>query len=304
MAATLFDQLQDLMIKHHFRPEKKLSQFFCINEALLQYLVNQAHLKKGDVVLEIGPGTGFLTRIMLDRAKKVEAKVVAIEMDENMHALLLELFSEEISKGELNLVLGDALEADLEALKINKVVSLPPYHISSALLSKITLTRGIEKAILVLDRGFVDKVIAFEGFTEYGSLTALVNLNAKAEILENNIAPQSFFPAPNCQSSVLLLDFNVKNNSSEYFTFLKELFRHKNKDLQKALRQSIGFLSKSLKWDGKEIEASIASMPFAQKKVYLLAPNELLKVYVHLTSKKEINKSEKKAKSAKLKLKK
>ena len=292
------------MIQNHFRPEKKLSQFFCINEALLQFLTNRASLKEGDVVLEIGPGTGFLTRILIQRARKVGARVVAVEMDENMYLLLMQLFSNEVSKGELTLILGDALEQDLGALKINKVVSLPPYHISSALLSKITLAKGIEKAILVLDKGFVDKVIAFEGFTEYGSLTALVNLNAKAEVVEGNIAPQSFFPPPNCQSAVLQLDFDTKNNSIEYFTFLKELFRHKNKDLQKALRQSIGFLAKSLKWDAKKIELSINKMPFAQKKVYLLAPNELLVVYDYLTSKKESNFTEKKVKTKKLKIKK
>ena len=144
---SLFDQLQDLMIQNHFRPEKKLSQFFCINEALLQFLVNRATLKEGDVVLEIGPGTGFLTRILLNRTKKAGARVVAIEFDETMYALLYKLFSEEITKGELTLILGDALEQDLELLKINKVVSLPPYHISSALLSKLTLSKGIEKAV-------------------------------------------------------------------------------------------------------------------------------------------------------------
>lgn len=296
MATTLFDQLQDLMIQNHFRPEKKLSQFFCINEALLHFLVNRAQIKENDVVLEIGPGTGFLTKILLQKAKKNKAKVVAIEMDETMYNLLLTQFSSEIEKGELKLVLGDALEEDLEALKINKVVSLPPYHISSALVSKITLTNGIEKCILVLDKGFVEKVVAFEGFTEYGSLTAFVNLNAKAEVTENSIAPQSFFPVPNCQSAVLQFDFKVKNNSQTYFTFLKELFRHKNKDLQKALRQSIGFLSKSINWDAKLIESKIENMPFAQKKVYLMAPHQLLEVFDYLNSKEDNKKSEKKIK--------
>lgn len=300
---SLFDQLQDLMIQNHFRPEKKLSQFFCINEALLQFLVNRATLKEGDVVLEIGPGTGFLTRILLNRTKKAGARVVAIEFDETMYSLLYKLFLEEITKGELTLILGDALEQDLELLKINKVVSLPPYHISSALLSKLTLSKGIEKAILVLDKGFVDKVIAFEGFTEYGSLTALVNLNAKVEVVENSIAPQSFFPVPNCQSAVIQFDFDIKNNSKEYFTFLKELFRHKNKDLQKALRQSIGFLSKSLNWNAKEIESKINDLPYAQKKVYLLAPEELFKVYDYLIALKKDKKDDKKLNAKKVKTK-
>jgi 16S rRNA A1518/A1519 N6-dimethyltransferase RsmA/KsgA/DIM1 with predicted DNA glycosylase/AP lyase activity len=155
----LFEELQDLMLKYRFRPDKQLSQFFCINEALLQYLVNSAKLKKGDVVLEIGPGTGFLTKRLIARAKEVGAKVVAFEVDPIMLDLLNAELKEDISSGLLNLVNGNVLEQDFEALKINKVVSLPPYHISSDLLTKIGLTNGLERVILVLDRGFTEKFL-------------------------------------------------------------------------------------------------------------------------------------------------
>lgn len=281
---TLFEDLQDLMVNNHFRPEKKLSQFFCINEALLIFLLNKVDLKKGDVVLEIGPGTGFFTKLLLEKSKKVGARVVAIEFGENMYELLKKKFEKEISNNELELVFGDALKFNWEDFKINKIASLPPYHISSSLLSKVILTNGLSKAVLILDKGFVDKIVSFEGLTEYGALTAMINLNSKATVVESNIAPQSFFPTPNCQSAVLQLDFEYKNNSEEYFVFLKEIFRHKNKDLQKSLKQSSAFLSKSLEWDKELIESKISFFKNAQKKVYLLSPEELLNVFDYLKS--------------------
>jgi 16S rRNA A1518/A1519 N6-dimethyltransferase RsmA/KsgA/DIM1 with predicted DNA glycosylase/AP lyase activity len=282
----LFEDLQALMIKHHFRPEKRLSQFFCINEALLLFLVNRASLKKGDVVLEIGPGTGFLTKKLLEKCASTGAKVVAIEPDDLMLEVLESEFASEIKSGLLSLQKGSALDFDYSKLGVTKIVSLPPYHISSDLLTKIGLTPKIEKCILVLDRGFVQKLTAFEGFTEYVALTVLLNLNARVEVLEDIIEQQSFFPQPNCLSSVVELDFNTKNNSEEFFAFLKEIFRYKNKDLQRALKKSFPFLSKKLGWKQKPFDEMLAKLKLAQKKVYLLSPKEFLEVFELLNSKK------------------
>ncbi|MEI7961550.1 MAG: rRNA adenine dimethyltransferase family protein [archaeon] len=281
----LFEQLQDMMIKYHFRPEKKLSQFFCINEALLVFLANSAKIEKKDVVLEIGAGTGFMTRKLLDKAKKVGAKVIAVEMDEYMCEILSKEFSAEIEAGELKLINANALEQDFGALGVTKIVALPPYHISSELVTKISLAKGLAKVILVLDRGFVEKLTAFEGLSEYVALTVLVNLNSKVEILENNIAPQSFFPPPNCKSTVVGLDFNVKNNSNEFYAFLHELFRHKKKDLARSLKQSFQFLSKELGWKEKDFNAKLKTLKLSSTKVYLLSPKEFLEVFVHFNSK-------------------
>ncbi|MFA6268514.1 MAG: rRNA adenine N-6-methyltransferase family protein, partial [archaeon] len=140
------------------------------------------------------------------------------------------------------------------------------------------------KVILVLDRGFVQKLTAFEGLTEYVALTVLVNLNAKVEIVEDIIEQSSFFPAPNCISSVVQLDFDIKNNSRGFFVFLKELFRHKNKDLQKSLRQSYGFLGKKFNWSEKDYEQKIQGLDLPQKKVYLMSPPEFLKVFDQFNS--------------------
>jgi 16S rRNA A1518/A1519 N6-dimethyltransferase RsmA/KsgA/DIM1 with predicted DNA glycosylase/AP lyase activity len=296
---SLFEQLQNLMIKYHFRPEKKLSQFFCVNEALLQFIAGRMQLKKGDVVLEIGPGTGFLTRKLLNSAKKGGAKVIAVEADGMMLELLQNEFAQELTSGELKLIHGDILDQDFDSLGINKIASLPPYHISSDLLTKIGLTKNLEKVILVLDKGFSQKLLAFEGLFEYVALTVLINLNGKVEVLENTVEQQSFFPAPNCLSTVIQIDFDMKNNSNEFHYFLKELFRHKNKDLQRALKQSFGFLGKKFNWNEKEFNKIASNLELAQKKVYLLSPQDFLSVFNELNDDLSKKASKQKAKKKK-----
>lgn len=270
----LFEELQNLMINHRFRPEKKLSQFYCINQALLHFLVKQADLKEKDVVLEIGPGTGFLTRLLLEKCR-----VIAVEKDQTMVELLSKLFSKEIKEKKLILINGDILEQDINSLGVTKVVALPPYHISSDLILAITLS-NVKKAILVLDIGFIEKITSFEGYTTYNALTAFLNLNAKVEVLEK-VSPISFFPKPNCVSGVIEINYNTKNNSKDFFIFLKELFRHKNKDLHRGLKQAQQFLEKSLNWNEKQ-SAKFDKLKNSTEKIYSIEAKEFLKIFEEL----------------------
>ena len=270
----LYEELQDLMIKYHFRPSKKLSQFYCTNEALLRFLVQNANIEKNDIVLEIGPGTGFLTKVLLEKAT-----VVAIEKDEIMIELLEEKFEEEIKEKKLKLIHDSALDFDYDELGITKVVSLPPYHLSSDFAIKLALSNKIKKAIIVFDSGFVEKLTAFEGMREYNPLTVLLNLNAKIKVLEH-IEKTSFFPRPNCLSVVVEIDFERVENSKRFFLFLKELFRYKNKDLRKALKQSIPIL-KNTKIFEKEID--INAIKTENAKVYAMTPESLLEIFNELS---------------------
>lgn len=273
----LFEEIQSLMLKYRFKPEKKHSQYFCINEALLRYMLIRAKLSTEDVVLEVGPGTGFLTKMLLEKCK-----VVAVDLDESMIEVISGEFKKEIAEGKLKLIHGDVLEQNFSEYGITKIVSLPPYHISTQLLTKI-ISSGVKKSILVLDRGFVDKLTAFEGFSEYSWLSVFANANAKIEILEENVEASSFFPNPNCISALVEIDFKELDNSKEFLIFLKELFRHKNKDLSRGLKQATPFLEKELKIKG--MEKKINSIKTKSKKIYLHTPEELEKIFKILIKK-------------------
>ncbi|MFA5358015.1 MAG: rRNA adenine dimethyltransferase family protein [archaeon] len=275
---VLFDELQDLMAKHSFTPQKKLSQFFCINDSLLEFMVEKANLEKKDSVLEIGAGTGFLTKKLLEKCN-----VIAIEKSEVMCEVLSNKFADEIAAGKLKLICGDVLEQNFSELNADKCVALPPYHISSKLVAKIVESK-IQKAVLMLDNGFVNKLTAFEGFAEYGSLSALANLNSEINILKQNVQGKEFFPSPGCQSAIVEMDFNRKNISSEFVLFLKELFRHKNKNLSRALKQTRPFLENELKLP-KGFEKKIEALELRDVKVNQLEPSELLEIFKSLCSK-------------------
>ena len=166
------------------------------------------------------------------------------------------------------------MDSDYDKLGITKVVSLPPYHLSTELTIKIMLSQTIKNCVIVYDSGFIEKLTAFEGMREYNSLTVLANLNAKVEVIET-IEKTSFFPSPNCQSVVVGIDFDRKENSREFFLFLKELFRYKNKDLAKALKQSLPVLTK----DKLISKTNFSELINSTDKVYALPVEELKNVY-------------------------
>ena len=276
---ALFEELQGIMVKYRFRPEKKLSQFFCTRQTLLDTMVAEAKVNSKDTVLEIGPGTGFMTRLLLEKA----GKVIAVETDKKMIEILLNEFEKEIKSGKLELIHKDILELSLEKMKITKCVSLPPYHISSKLVNKLIMS-DIPLCILMLDTGFIQKLTAFEGLKEYTTLSVFANLNADIEILKDNISGENFYPTPNCRNAIVSLKLTPRNTTSEFYHFVKELFRHKNKDLSRSLRQAFPFIQRELAIKEEKLEEKILDMDLANVKVNILSPKELLSVYEELVS--------------------
>ena len=268
------------MVKYRFRPEKKLSQFFCTRQTLLDTMVAEAKVNSKDTVLEIGPGTGFMTRLLLEKA----GKVIAVEMDKKMIEILSHEFANEIKSKKLELIEGDILTTPIEKMKITKCVSLPPYHISSKLVNKLIMS-NIPRSVLMLDTGFVMKLTAFEGLKEYTTLSAFVNLNADINIVKDGISGENFYPTPNCRNAIVSLKLTPKNTSSEFFHFIKELFRHKNKDLSRSLRQAFPFIQRELAIKKEKLEEKIEDLDMAGVKVNLLSPKDLLNVYEELISK-------------------
>ena len=117
---TLFKELNRLMLDYNFYPSKKKAQNFVIAPDFVLKLVALANLQKNDVVLEVGAGTGFLTRELIKHCN-----VIAVELDDKLCVLLKEKFITEIEEGKLVLLEGNevemALKIPLVALKGSKV---------------------------------------------------------------------------------------------------------------------------------------------------------------------------------------
>ncbi|HZY93499.1 MAG TPA: 16S rRNA (adenine(1518)-N(6)/adenine(1519)-N(6))-dimethyltransferase RsmA [Candidatus Bathyarchaeia archaeon] len=178
--------------EHH--PVKRLGQNFLADRRIAEDIVASASLSKRDTVLEPGPGEGALTRLLLEKA----ARVIAVEKDRNLASRLKNSLGE---FHNLEMIEGDVLEVELP--EFNKVVSTPPYYLSSKLiifLAKIEF----DLASIVLQKEFGERLSAKPGSSDYGRISIISNRQFGVEILQQ-IPRTAFHPRPKVDSVLVRL---------------------------------------------------------------------------------------------------
>ncbi len=272
----LFVELNELMVKYRFRPNKKMGQNFIIEFPVLEKMIEEADLSEKDVVLEIGAGAGFLTR---ELQKKCTVK--AIELDDTLFNLL----ESELPKKNIELFHGDFL--DLDVGEFNKVVSLPPYTISSAIIGSLFKSKP-KLCVLVLQREFAEKLEAEAGFMEYNAISVLTQYRFRVKIV-SRVMSSSFFPRPNTDSAIVKLtrweENGVAVNEAVFRDFIKSVFRFQNKSLLNAVKNSLQFLNESFP-EKERVLKLLDGHELANEKVTQLSCKELVKVFNRLMEKK------------------
>jgi len=197
-------------------------------------MIKQAKVNNLDTVLEIGSGLGSLTRLLSKKANKV----IAVEVDPRFSRLLVERFKE---KENVEVIEENILDIPLP--RYNKIVSNPPYSISSKLLVKI-LRRPEKLIVMTVQREFADKLTAMPGTKEYGWLSVVVKLVSDVEILEE-VPKKAFFPQPKVESVVLRIKTGkpkYKLVDQDFFQELvKHLFTNRNKKVKNAVNDFLVF---------------------------------------------------------------
>ena len=175
----------------------KLSQHFLVNRGLCRRIVDLARLSPNDRVVEIGPGRGALTSLLLDRA----GEVWAIEVDPLLAGELRERFGD---RPHLHLIQQDALRVAFEELPAPfKVIANLPYAVASPLLIRLLeARRSIPLMVLMFQREVAERLVAEPGSRRYGFLTIVAQLSADVR-LELTVSPGSFRPPPTVDSAVV-----------------------------------------------------------------------------------------------------
>jgi 16S rRNA (adenine1518-N6/adenine1519-N6)-dimethyltransferase len=240
---------------------RALGQHFLTNPEMLDKMVDYAELSRSDVVLEVGTGSGVLTRRLAERA----GKVIAVEIDE-MFAEDLEAVSEAYPNVEV--LFGDVL--CLRPSGFNKVVSNPPYSISSRLIEWL-VEQLPELMILTLQREFASKLVAPLGSPKYLYISAISSLYYESRILE--IMPRTLFnPPPKVDSAIVSMRRRsvVPRLGSSCKLLWKRLFTRKRRVLRRVLADlsGNGLLPASIV---KELPEALTS-----KRIFQLSPGELL----------------------------
>lgn len=272
---SLFLELNNLMIKYRFKPDKKKGQHFIISEGVIEKIVRTAELTPKDTVLEIGAGTGFLTKRLQQKCR-----VIAVEKDEK----LCELLEKELSKKNLELRCSDYLKEKIPPY--NKTVSFPPYFLSKKIILKL-LSEKPELCVLVFQSEFAEKLQAMPGFREYSALSVLAQYYYEIKSIAR-VHAKRFFPKPKSDSTIVAMKRIERKEKARdekgFASFAEEIFRHKNKNLSNALMDSKKFLPKRAGIKADFI-GECRSLELANKKVIHLSVGELVSLYNSLCSK-------------------
>jgi 16S rRNA (adenine1518-N6/adenine1519-N6)-dimethyltransferase len=194
--------------------KKSLGQNFLQDAEIIHRIVSALNLSTDDLVIEIGPGRGALTEILIEKARLV----IGVEFDREMAAVLRQHFKTQ----KFVLENADALKIDLRELARNhspdakaKLVGNLPYNISTQILQRLIQVRDqFSSAVFMFQREVVDRLTAKPGNKERGYLTVLAERAFDIEFLFD-VPPHAFKPVPKVWSSVVRLTPIERNEDQE-----------------------------------------------------------------------------------------
>ncbi len=234
---TLLQQTRFALGELGIRPHKHLGQHFLIDADVVNQMVQAARLGPETVVLEIGPGLGVVSDVLVD----VCARLYLVELDPILARRLEQRFTK---IDTLQVVTADFLRLDLSTLftpsPIHVVASLP-YQVATPILFRLLEHRQqFPEATLMLQKEVAERVCAVPGTKSYGVLSVLIQLYAEVETV-CLVGARSFFPAPKVQSQVIRLVFHPQprvavQDKKMFQRLVKGAFAQRRKTLRNALR--------------------------------------------------------------------
>ncbi|MEA3293691.1 MAG: 16S rRNA (adenine(1518)-N(6)/adenine(1519)-N(6))-dimethyltransferase RsmA [Euryarchaeota archaeon] len=205
----------------------RYGQHILIDQYVLDRIIRYARLTDEDTVLEIGGGTGNLTR----KLSQVAGNVVTVEIDPYLAEGL-----NKTSATNVTVIQGDALKVHLPFF--NKVVSNLPYMISSPITFAL-FHYNFDYAVLMYQLEFARRLLATPKTRNYGRLTVTAQYHASIEMLET-VPPDAFKPNPKVNSAIVKLtpqDPPYKINDLDFFKeFLKAVFSQRRKKLKNSIQ--------------------------------------------------------------------
>ncbi|KAK1430637.1 hypothetical protein QVD17_13525 [Tagetes erecta] len=225
---------------------KSKGQHILKNPLLVDSIIQKAGINSTDVILEIGPGTGNLTKKLLEAGKSV----IAVELDPRMVLELQRRFQGTPHSNRLKVIQGDVLKCDLPYFDI--CVANIPYQISSPLTFKLLNHRPLFRcAVIMFQREFAMRLVAQPGDTLYCRLSVNTQLLARVSHLLK-VGRNNFRPPPKVDSSVVRIEPRKPTpsvNFKEWDGLVRICFTRKNKTIGAIFKQKrvLSILEKNYK---------------------------------------------------------
>lgn len=235
---------QRVLRRFGLRPRHRLGQNFLVNGRVVERMVAAAELGPEEVVVEVGPGIGTLTRVLATRVRQV----VAVEVDAQLVRVLAYTLG---ALANVRLVQADVRYLSLDGLAREagissfKVVASLPYYLTSLFLRRLlTGERGFSLGVLMVQREVARRLLALPGSKDYGVLTVAVQYHAEVTPVIH-VGPADFWPRPQVASTVLRLRRRHRppvevGEEDFFFRLIRAAFSQRRKALANALAEGLG----------------------------------------------------------------
>ena len=238
----IYTKTRLLLQKYGIVAKKKYGQNFLVDEGVIEDILDAADIGREDIVLEVGPGIGTLTRYLCERAKHV----IAVEIDGKLFSIL----NDELSVYKnIDIVNADVLKTDIasciEEVKSRgitgnvKVAANLPYYITTPVILRL-LECGVhfEKMVFMIQKEVADRMCADPGTGEYGSLTLAVGYYG-TPVRERIVGPECFIPRPSVDSAVVSIAMHkeppVPGDRELIFKLIRASFNQRRKTMVNAV---------------------------------------------------------------------
>ena len=249
---NILEETRFIMKKYNIKANKNLGQNFLINEEVVKNIVGCSNIEKEDLVIEIGPGLGTLTKYLLEKA----GKVICIELDTKMLQILEDRFS---LYNNFELINNDVLKVDLKniiekektegKIKNVKIVANLPYYITTPIIMKLLEEElELESITVMIQKEVADRLIAVPGQKNTGAITYSVYYYASSEAIME-VPNSSFIPEPEVTSKVIKLNIRKEpivtpKDKEKMLKIIKYAFMQKRKTLLNSLTNNGVFENK------------------------------------------------------------
>ncbi len=240
---NIFEETRIIMKKYNIKANKSLGQNFLISQEVVNNIIKASEISEKDLVIEIGPGLGTLTKRLLEQA----GKVICVELDTKMINILEERF---FLYKNLEIINQDILKVDLKnkikqekeknGFEKVKIVANLPYYITTPIIMKLLEEElDLESITVMIQKEVADRLTAIPGKKNTGAITYTVYYYTDSEeILE--VPKDSFIPEPEVTSEVIKLNIRKKpivepKNKEKMFKVIKCAFTQRRKTLLNSL---------------------------------------------------------------------
>ena len=240
---NIFEETRIIMKKYNIKANKSLGQNFLISQEVVNNIIKASEISEKDLVIEIGPGLGTLTKRLLEQA----GKVICVELDTKMINILeerfflyknLEIINQDILKVDLKNKIKQAKEKN--GFEKVKIVANLPYYITTPIIMKLLEEElDLESITVMIQKEVADRLTAIPGKKNTGAITYTVYYYTDSEeILE--VPKDSFIPEPEVTSEVIKLNIRKKpivepKNKEKMFKVIKCAFTQRRKTLLNSL---------------------------------------------------------------------